>query len=201
MLPDDVAVCCNSIRVSVCSPWFGFLRWRFCAIRFSSEWKMWSIMEVRCCYHRIRREAADRVVWSVSWCALMVVTICLAWWSPQGGFWLVWLSSAVFDGDGSPSKEVLCDQQCSMEWNGPCEDGMVGLLRDVPWVVCSVWIGIGWRNNGMKTMVMQRDGYVFDTWDDLVKMNMEMVLEWWWILSSCLISGDMVRPFGWLLPP
>ena len=30
----------------------------------------------------------------------------------------------------------------------------------------------------MKTMVMQRDGYVFDTWDDLVKMNMEMVLEW-----------------------
>ena len=30
-------------------------------------------------------------------------------------------------------------------------------------------------------MVMQRDGYVFDTCDDLVKMDMEMVLEWSWI--------------------
>ena len=35
-----------------------------CVPILQCEWKMWSIMEMRCCYRRIRREAADQVVWN-----------------------------------------------------------------------------------------------------------------------------------------
>ena len=39
-------------------------------------------------------------------------------------------------------------------------------------------------------------------WSNVLVWNGNgMVVKWWWMPPSCLISGDMVWPVGWLLPP
>ena len=65
-----------------------------------------------------------------------------------------------------------------MVWNGLCKDGLVGLCDVVLSGLAAsalVLVEGKWYED---SMVVQCDGFVSDTWDDLAKMDMEMVLQW-----------------------